>query len=127
MGMSLMTKAVGTGVLVFGLSLAVPAIAEMGGMMGGPQGQGMNQMSGMMHDMGDHMMSMSGQMSHGNMNASQQKQMSERMRNMATMMDHMSGMMGKGMMMDQDMQKQMGEMRMQMDSMMKESPARKKK
>jgi len=126
MTMSLMTKAVGTGALVVGLSLAIPSLAQMDGMMGGPQGKGMNQMSGMMHDMGNHMMSMSGQMSHGNMNATQQKQMGERMRNMATMMDHMSGMMGKGMMMDPEMQKQMGDMRKQMDTMMKEVPSKKK-
>jgi hypothetical protein len=34
----------------------------------------------------------------------------------------MSGMMGKGMMMDGPMQKQMNDMRMQMDQMMKGSP-----
>ena len=91
--------------------------------MGGPQGQGMQQMSGMMHDMCDQAVSMSGQMAHGNLSAAQQKQMAERMRTMGTMMDQMSGMMGKGMMMDDGQQKQMGEMRMQMDNMMKAAPA----
>lgn len=84
--------------------------------MGGP---GAQQMGGMMHDMADQMMEMSGRMSQGRMTAEQQKQMSARMRTMATMMDRMSGMAGKGMMMDTDMQKQMGEMRKQMDDMMK--------
>lgn len=84
--------------------------------MGGP---GAQQMGGMMHDMADQMMEMSGRMSQGRMSAEQQTQMSARMRTMAMMMDRMSGMAGKGMMLDADMQKQMGEMRKQMDDMMK--------
>jgi len=39
----------------------------------------------------------------------------------------MSGMMGKGMMMDAPQQKQMDEMRKQMDGMMKGSPMAPKK
>jgi len=124
---SIMGKVTGLGLLVIGLALAVPAGAQTGDMMGGPQGQGMQQMSGMMHDMGDQAVSMSGQMSQGKLNTAQQKQMAERMRKMATMMDQMSGMMGNGMMMDAGQQKQMGDMRMQMDNMMKETPAGKKK
>ena len=122
-----MGKVTGLGVLMAGLLLAVPAGAQMDNMMGGPQGKGMQQMSGMMHDMADQMMGMSGKMNQGKMSAAQQKQMAERMRTMATMMDNMSGMMGKGMMMDAGQQKQMGDMRMQIDGMMKEMPAGKKK
>ena len=122
-----MGKVTGLGLLVIGLALVVPAGAQMGDMMGGPQGKGMQQMSGMMHDMVDQMIGMSGNMSAGKMSAAQQKQMAEHMRTMATMMDNMSGMMGKGMMMDAGQQKQMGDMRMQMDGMMKEMPAGKKK
>lgn len=127
MSTSTMGKVTGLGLLVIGLALAVPAGAQTGNMMGDPQGQGMQQMSGMMHDMSGQMMSMSGDMSKGGMSAAQQKQMAERMRNLATMMDQMSGMTGKGMMMDAGQQKQMGDMRMQMDNMMKETPAGKKR
>jgi hypothetical protein len=100
-----MGKATGLGLLVIGLALAVPAGAQIGDMMGGPQGQGMQNMSGMMHDMADQMIGMSGSMSQGKLGAAQQKQMAERMRTMATMMDQMSGMMGKGMTMDAGQQK----------------------
>lgn len=118
---STMGALIGLGLLVVGLVLAVEAGAQMGNMMGGPQGQGMQNMSSMMHDMGDQMVSLSGQMSHGNLSSAQQKQMAERMRTMAIMMDQMSGMMGKGMMMDAGHQKQMSEMRHQMDQMKKQS------
>ncbi len=106
--------------LASALVFTMPVGAQMGGgMMGDTKSDaGMNQMSGMMHDMADHMMSMSGDMSKGNMTTDQQKMMSERMGKFATMMDHMSNIMGKGMMMDDSQQKQMGEMRMQMDNMM---------
>lgn len=113
---------------VFALSL--PAGAEMGaGMMDAKKnvpGSGAQQMSTMEHDMADQMMSMSGEMSRGNMSAAQQKQMSERMRKMATMMDDMSGMMGKGMMMDAENQKRMDQMRKQMDEMTHGDAPRKK-
>lgn len=79
-------------------------------------------MSGMLHDMADKMMEMSGQMSKGNLDADKQKQMGGQMREMATMMDSMSGMMGKGMMSDSEMQKRMEQMRKQMDGMMKGAP-----
>ena len=123
---SRVTKTVGSAVLAIGLILAVPVHAQMGqGMMGGQKGgPGSQQMSGMMHDMADQMMSLSGEMGKGGLSAAQQKQMGERMREMAGMMDKMSGMMGKGMTMDADMQKQMDQMRKRMDEMLK--PAAKK-
>jgi hypothetical protein len=114
-------------VLIAGIGLmATPLYADMHGKdmekgaMGDQKG-GMTQMSGMMHDMADTMMSMSGEMGKGRMNAAQQKQMSERMREMSLMADDMSGMMGKGMMMDAEQQKKMGEMRKQMDMMHKDT------
>jgi len=105
--------------LIAGMGLmATPLYADMHGKgMMGDQKSGMTQMSGMTHDMASQVMGMSGEMSKGNLSASQQKQMSERMRKMATMMDDMSGMMGKGMMMDAEQQKKMGEMRKQLDAM----------
>lgn len=108
--------------LVLSLALAMPAVAQMGGMMGKQdKGAGMTQMSGMMRDMGKNMQSMSEQMDHGNMSSTQQKTMAERMRNMGSMMDKMSDMMGDGMMMDDAQQNQMHDMRKQMERMMKGS------
>lgn len=111
--------------LIAGIGLmATPLYADMHGkemekgMMGDQKG-GMTQMSGMMHDTADTMMSMSGEMGKGDMNAARQKQMSVRMREMAMMMDDMSGMMGKGMMMDAEQQKKMNVMRKQVDAMHK--------
>jgi len=115
-------KSVTAALFTLGFVLVQPALAQTGD----GTGPGMQQMSGMMHDMSDQMMGMSGGMSKGGMSAAQQKQMGERMRTMATMMDQMSGMMGKGLMMDAGQQKQMGEMRMQMDDMMKGGSTRKK-
>ena len=103
---------------------AAPVYADMHGkgmdkgMMGDQKG-GMTQMGGMMHDMADTMMEMSGEMGKGGMNAARQKQTGERMREMSMMMDDMSGMMGKGMMMDAEQQKKMSEMRKQVDAMHK--------
>lgn len=105
--------------------MAGPGGGMMGpGMMGGPKGPGpgASQMPGMMHDMADKMMEMSGQMSNGNLSTDKQKQMGGQMREMATMMDSMSGMMGKGTMPDPEMQKRMEQMRKQMDGMMKGAP-----
>lgn len=122
-------RKVGAVLLVAGIAIAVPVYAAkhggpgmMDGKGGGMGGPGSQQMSGMMHDMADQMMGISGQMSKGNLNADMQKRMGGQMRDMATMMDNMSGMMGKGMMMDAAQQKQMDQMRKQMDDMTK-SPA----
>ncbi len=110
-----------SGMLVLSLALSFPAAAEMNGMMGKQnKGDGMMQMSELMHDMGNGMVSMAGEMDYGNLDSAQQKQMAERMRKMGLMMDNMSNMMGKGMM-DKAQQKQMNDMRMQMDQMMKGS------
>lgn len=127
-------RKLGAGVLALAVVLAVPVYAAkhggpgmMDGKGGGMGGPGMMQMSGMMHDMADQLMAMTGDMGQGKLSAAQQKQTAERMRTMATMMDNMSGMMGKGMMMDAGMQKQMDQMRKQIDEMMKSPAAPKKK
>lgn len=119
--------------LIAGAALmATPLYADMhtskeigkgasGGAMTGDQKGDMTQMSGMMHDMADTMMSMSGDMSKGDMNAARQKQMADRMRDMSMMMEGMSGMISKGMMMDAEQQKKMSEMRKQMDTVHKKA------
>jgi len=106
--------------LIAGLVFAAPVGAQMGGMMNGSQGdRGMMKMSGVMHDMADHMVSLSGRMSQGNMTAAQQKQMAESMREMAGMIDNMSSMTGKGMMMGPEQMGNLDAMQKQMDRMMK--------
>jgi hypothetical protein len=113
-------------ILAAAMMSAVPAYAakHMGpGMMGGPQGQGMQQMAGMMHDMSKQMRTMTDQMGRADMTPEMRKQMTERMGEMTRMMEQMSGMMGRGMAMDADMQKQMQQMRGQMDRMMRHEPA----
>ncbi|MHB1084873.1 MAG: hypothetical protein ACYCZA_08535 [Thiobacillus sp.] len=104
------------------LALALPVNAQqMGGpgMMGNSMpGPGIQQMSGLQHDMATQMMGMAGEMAKGNMSAAQQKLMSERMRTMGNMMGDMSGMMGQNMMMDANTQNRMNQMRTQMNGMM---------
>lgn len=107
--------------LIAGMGLmATPLSAQMQGgkdMGMGDQKAGMTQMSGMMHDMADSMLSMSGDMGKGDMSAAQQKQMGDRIREMSMMMEGMSGVMSKGMTMDTEQKKKMTEMRKQMDTM----------
>jgi len=108
---------VGAGLMAAPLYAETPGGKDMGkGMMMDQKG-GMTQMSGMMHEMANTTLSMSGDMGKGDMSAARQKQMAERMQKMAVMMDDMSGMMGKGMMMDAEQQKKMSEMRKQMEAM----------
>lgn len=114
------------------VAFALPVSAQMGsgsqqmegqGSMKGPMHEqsGKMQMSDMMHDMGEQMMSMSREMSHGDTTPERHKQMMKQMDQMSEMIEHMSGMMGKGMMGDGMMnpkhQKQMDRMREQMNKM----------
>jgi Asp-tRNA(Asn)/Glu-tRNA(Gln) amidotransferase C subunit len=112
-----------TSALLAGLALATTSYAQMGqGMMGGRggPGPGSQQMSRMMHDMSGEMTEMSDAMAKGTMTPEAQKRMAEQMKEMAGIMERMSGMMGRGMMMNPETQKQMDQMRMRMDEMMKE-------
>jgi len=120
--MKSVTRRLWTGALLAGLVSGGASYAQMGqGMMGGgAPGPGAQQMSGMMHDLSKEMTEMSDLMAKGNMPADMQKLMGQQMKEMAGMMDRMSGMMGQGMMMNPDTQKQMDQMRMRMDEMMKE-------
>lgn len=97
-----MCNRLGAGLLVLGLVLALPTYAQMGGGMSDQKGGAMmdGQKGGMKGNQkgGPGMMQMSG------------------------MMHDMSGMMT-----DNQMQKQMGDMRMQLDQMMKDSPMAPKK
>jgi len=85
-----------------------------------PPGAGAQQMSEMLRDMSGQMGEMFKTMSRGNLTQAQQKQMADRMRTMSGMMQNLSVMAGGGMMLDDEHQKQMQDMRKQMNQMMKE-------
>ena len=73
----------------------------------------------MMKDMTDQMGQMTEQMSRGELTPEQRKQMTDRMGLMSTMMRRMSGLAGRPAMKDTEWQKQMDQMRKQMDMMMR--------
>src|SRR3990170_4599829 len=72
----------------------------------------------MMKDMTGEMSKMTEQMSQGALTPNQRKQMAQRMTFMSTMMRRMSGLAGRPAMKGTDWQKQMDQMRKQMDDMM---------
>ena len=72
----------------------------------------------MMKDMTQEMARMTEQMSKGELTPEQRKQMAGRMALMSTMMQRMSGLAARPAMREPEWQKQMGEMRKQMDGMM---------
>ena len=72
----------------------------------------------MMREMTQEIARMTEQMSKGELTPEQRKQMAERMALMSTMMQRMSGLAARPAMREPEWQKQMGEMRKQMDGMM---------
>ena len=72
-----------------------------------------------MKDMTAEMDRMTEQMSGGDLSDEQRKQMGERMQRMATLMRRMSGLASRPAMADPESQKQMEEMRREMDAMMR--------
>lgn len=72
----------------------------------------------MMKDMTQEMTRMTEQMSKSELTPEQRKQMAGRMALMSTMMQRMSGLAARPAMREPEWQKQMGEMRKQMDGMM---------
>lgn len=106
--------------LIAGIGLmATPLYAESG-----QEGStGITQMSGMMHDLADSMIALSGEMRKGEMSSARQKQMSQRLQKMSLMLDDLSGMLSKGMTMDAEQQKKMSELRKQLDALPKEPGA----
>ena len=123
---------IGALMLITGTAFAVPTYAAQGGhdhghegsdAVGGKGETGSQQMSGMMNDMSSEMKDMSGMMEGGSMNPETMKKMSAQMKQLGSMMNHMSGMMNKDMTMDAGKQKQMGQMRNQIDKMREDMPA----
>jgi len=110
-------------VVIFGLALSTTTTADMAGMSHNKaQSKKTESISEMMHDIGDHMVVIAGDLEYGTLNLEQQKAMAEHVRNMALMMDEMSQMMDSAKE-KQNHHKSMTKMRKQMDKMMKEVSA----
>ena len=75
----------------------------------------------MMKDMTGEMSKMTEQMSQGALTPAQRRQIAQRMTFMSTMMRRMSELEGRPAMKEVEWQKQMGQMRKQMDEMMRNS------
>lgn len=116
-------KMVRAGIVALSVLMAMPVLAAKDNMpadkgVGGPGAQEMGKMT---HDMSVEMREMADQLSQGQLDAAAQKRMAKSVRAMAGMMNNMSEMIGKGMPMDAGSQQQMGQMRKQMDDMMKQT------
>ncbi|MEO8386171.1 MAG: hypothetical protein ABI583_13070 [Betaproteobacteria bacterium] len=72
----------------------------------------------MMKDMSQEMSRMTDEMSHGTLTPEQNKKMAKRMDGMSTMMHRMASLGARPSMREPEYQKQMGQMRKQMDGMM---------
>ena len=72
----------------------------------------------MMKDMSQEMSKMTDEMSHGGLTPEQNKKMAKRMEGMSTMMHRMASLGARPSMREPEYQKQMDQMRKQMDSMM---------
>ncbi len=72
----------------------------------------------MMKDMSQEMSKMTDEMSHGGLTPEQNKKMAKRMEGMSTMMHRMASLGARPSMREPEYQKQMGQMRKQMDGMM---------
>jgi len=107
-------------VLCLGIFIAAPALAQSstGPYWGGDVTEHHRMQYQMMKDMAQEMSRMTEQMSPGQLTSDQRKQMAGRMTLMSTMMRRMSGLAARPAMREPEWQKQMGEMRKQMDDMM---------
>lgn len=99
--------------------VSAPAMAQSstGPYWGGDVTQHHRMQYQMMKDMAQEMTRMTEQMSLGELTSDQRKQMAERMTLMSAMMRRMSGLASRPAMREPQWQKQMGEMRKQMDGM----------
>jgi hypothetical protein len=105
-----------------GIFVAVPAMAQSptGPYWGGNVTEHHKMQYQMMKDMAQEMTRMTEQMSKGELTPEQRKQMAGRMALMSTMMRRMSGLAARPAMREPEWQKQMGEMRKNMDGMMRD-------
>lgn len=107
-------------VVCLGIFIAAPAFAQSptGPYWGSDVTQHHRMQYQMMKDMAQEMTRMTEQMSLGELTSDQRKQMAGRMTLMSAMMRRMSGLAARPAMREPERQKQMGEMRKQMDEMM---------
>ena len=106
-------------VVYLGIFVAVPAMAQssIGPYWGGDVTEHHRMQYQLMKDMAQEMNRMTEQMSQGELKPEQRKQMAGRMALMSSMMQRMSGLAARPAMREPEWQKQMGEMRKQMDAM----------
>ena len=107
-----------------GMFLAIPAGAQIPAVTApqftmNPHHQ---RIDDIMKDMTQAMGNMTEQMSHGPLTPEQTKQMARQMERMSKMMRMMSGLESIPAMKDAESQRQMGQMRKQMDEMMRDTP-----
>jgi hypothetical protein len=102
------------GVFIAGSAVAQPAAAPSFNDVTSQHHQLLNQM---MKDMTQEMSAMTDEMSRGELTPEQNRKMSERMGSMASIMRRMSGLGARPHMKEGDWQKQMDQMRKQMDEM----------
>jgi hypothetical protein len=102
-----------------GIFVAAPAMAQSstGPYWGGDVSEHHRMQYQMMKDMTQEMTQMTERMSQGELTPEQRKQMAGRMTLMSTMMKRMSGLAARPAMRDSEWQKQMNQMRKQMDGM----------
>jgi hypothetical protein len=107
-------------VVYLAILVSVPAMAQSstGPYWGGDVTQHHRMQYQMMKDMAQEMTRMTEQMSLDELSSDQRKQMAGKMTLMSTMMRRMSGLESRPAMREPKWQKQMGEMRKQMDEMM---------
>ncbi len=108
-------------VITLGLIASPLVTADMDSMRhSNNQSEAIAQISDMIHDVGDHMVVIAGDLEYGTLNLEQQKAIAKHVRNMALMMDEMSQMMMQSVKEKKNHHKKMSEMRKKMDQMMKE-------
>ena len=110
-------------VVCLGVFVSAPASTQStpGATLQDATSQHHQRMYQMMKDMTGEMSKMTEQMSPGALTPEQSKQMAQRMTFMSTMMRRMSWLEGRPAMKEVEWQKQMGQMRKQMDEMMRNS------
>lgn len=111
---SAVTIAMCLGIFIAGSAVGQPAMAPSFDDATSQHHQMLNQM---MKDMTQEMSTMTDEMSRGKLTPEQNRKMSERMAVMANIMRRMSGLGARPHMKEGDWQKQMGQMRKQMDEM----------
>ena len=84
--------------------------------------QNYREVTGLMRDMSRQMNKMQESMAKGQMSTERQKRMQEQLKEMSDMMARMSGLADRPAMNDPQVKKQTGEMRKQMDNMMRAQP-----